>query len=117
MSVEHVLAVVPVNDLEVSRAWYERLFGRPENNRPMETLVEWQATDSGWVQLWHDPERAGQGLLNLAVDDLDQQVAEISGRGLDPGEVQIANKGVRLSAIEDPDRNRITLIGGFRMVY
>lgn len=117
MPIEHVLAVVPVRDLEISRAWYERLFSRPEDNRPMETLVEWRATPNGWVQVWHDHERAGQGLLNLAVDDLDAQVAELSERGLEPGAIQEASEGVRLSAIEDPDGNRVTFIGGFRVVY
>lgn len=44
MSIEHVLAVVPVSDLERADAWYEALFGRPADNRPMPTLVEWQVT-------------------------------------------------------------------------
>jgi glyoxylase I family protein len=38
-------------------------------------------------------------------------------RGLDPGEIVEANKGVRLSAITDPDGNTIRFIGGFRVEY
>jgi hypothetical protein len=47
MAIDHVLAVVPVADFEAAHAWYERLFGRPADNLPMEgLLVEWRVTDS-----------------------------------------------------------------------
>ena len=70
MSIEHVLAVVPVSDLQASSRWYEALFGRPADNNPMPTLAEWQVVPGGWVQVFTDAERAGSGLLNFAVDDL-----------------------------------------------
>jgi glyoxylase I family protein len=118
MSVDHVLAVVPVAEFETAHAWYERFFGRPADNLPMEGhLVEWRVTDGGWVQVTLDSERAGSALLNFAVDDLDQHIADISGRGLVPGTVETVNKGVQLSAICDPDGNRITFIGNFRIKY
>jgi glyoxylase I family protein len=81
MSIEHVLAVVPVADFEAAHAWYERLFGRPADNLPMEGLAEWRLTDGGWVQVTLDAGRAGSGLLNIAVDDLDQHIAGISQEG------------------------------------
>jgi glyoxylase I family protein len=56
-------------------------------------------------------------LLNFAVDDLDQHVADVSGRGLAPGAIETVNKGVQLSAIRDPDGNTITFIGDFRVRY
>ena len=118
MSIAHVLAVVPVADFEASRAWYERLFDRPADNLPMEgRLAEWRVTGSGWVQVGLDTGRAGSALLNFAVDDLDQHIAGISGRGLQPEAAETVNKGVRLSAITDPDGNRITFIGNFRVRY
>jgi hypothetical protein len=55
-------------------------------------LVEWQVTDSGWVQITHDAERADTGLLNFAVDDLPQPLAELTARGLTPGEIIRANR-------------------------
>jgi predicted enzyme related to lactoylglutathione lyase len=118
MTIEHVLAVVPVTDFDAAHAWYERLFGRPADNLPMEgRLVEWRMTDTGWVQVTFDPDRAGSALLNFAVDDLDHQLADISRRGLAPGAIETVNKGVRLSAIRDPDGNTITFIGNFRIDY
>jgi len=117
MPIDHVLAVVPVADIDASAAWYATLLGRPPDNRPMETLVEWRVTETGWIQVFHDTGRAGTALVNFAVDDLDTHCAALSSRGLAPGGIETANKGVRLSAITDPDGNRITFIGGFRTTY
>ena len=118
MSIDHVLAVVPVTDFEAAHAWYERLFGRPADNLPMEDqLVEWRVTDRGWVQVTRDADRAGSALLNFAVDDIDQHVADVSERGLVAGAIETVNKGVQLSAIRDPDGNTITFIGSFRVQY
>jgi len=117
MSINHVLAVVPVSDMNTARPWYERLFGRPADNQPMVTLDEWRITDSGWVQVCLDPERAGSTLLNFAVDDLGPHAAELEARGLSFDTTETVNKGVQLSAIVDPDGNRITFIGNFRTTY
>lgn len=117
MPIQHVLAVVPVSELERADAWYEALFGRPADNRPMPSLVEWQVTGGGWVQVTVDTDRAGSGLLNLAVDDLAATRDGLATRGVDTAEIQHVNKGVQLSATTDPDGNAITLIGNFRMKY
>ncbi|WP_104130500.1 VOC family protein [Cryobacterium sp. N21] len=118
MTINHLLAVVPVADFEAAHRWYERLLGRRADNAPMAgLLVEWRMTDNGWLQLTHDETRAGTGLLNFAVDDLPAHLAELHGRGLEPGEIVQANKGVQLSTIVDPEGNTITFIGHFREVY
>jgi glyoxylase I family protein len=118
MAIEHVLAVVPVADFDAAHAWYERLFGRPADNLPMEgLLVEWRVTETAWVQVTLDADRAGTGLLNFAVDDLDDHIAGLSQRGLALGAIEGVNKGVRLSSIRDPDGNTITFIGNFRINY
>jgi predicted enzyme related to lactoylglutathione lyase len=112
-----VLAVVPVSDIDAANTWYEKLFGRPADNNPMPVLVEWQVVPGGWVQVFIDEERAGSGLVNFAVDDLEAHIAQAGERGLEPGAIEDANKGVRLSTIVDPDGNTIRLIGGFRVDY
>jgi catechol 2,3-dioxygenase-like lactoylglutathione lyase family enzyme len=118
MSIDHVLAVVPVADFEAAHAWYTRLFGRPADNLPMEgRLVEWRLTETGWVQVTYDAKRAGSALLNFAVNDLERHITDISRRGLIPGEIETVNKGVQLCAIRDPDGNTITFIGNFRINY
>ena len=117
MPISHVLAVVPVTDIEASRRWYTALFDRPEDNNPMPSLVEWQGLPGAWGQVFADESAAGQAYLNFAVDDLDQHVDDLRRRGLHPGEISAADKGVRLSRISDPDGNTVGLIGGFRVVY
>jgi len=117
MSIEHVLAVVPVTDVERSQRWYETLFGRAPDNNPMPNLVEWQVVPGGWVQVFEDDQLAGSTVVNFAVQDLDSHLAQLKHRGLEPGEVVDANKGVRLSTLADPDGNKVWLIGGFRVNY
>lgn len=117
MSFEHVLAVVPVSDIEVSSAWYAKLFGRPADNNPMPPLVEWQVVPGGWVQVFVDEQRAGSGLVNVAVDDLAAHVEGARAAGLSPGDVEDVNKGVQLSTLTDPDGNLVRMIGGFRVEY
>ncbi|WP_017541893.1 VOC family protein [Nocardiopsis halophila] len=114
MAIEHVLAVAPVSDFDTAAAWYGRLFGRAPDNRPMPGLADWRITGGGRLQVWRDPARAGTALLNFAVDDLPAHLEALADRGLAPGEVQEADKGVRLSSLTDPDGNRLTFIGGFR---
>jgi len=117
MPIEHVLAVVPVADLPASRRWYERLLGRVPDNSPMASLDEWRVTDTGWLQVSADTDRAGSAVINFAVDDLAMHLEGLRSRDLAPGPIQEVNKGVQLSAITDPDGNTITFIGNFRVHY
>jgi catechol 2,3-dioxygenase-like lactoylglutathione lyase family enzyme len=115
--IDHVLAVAPVSDLARACRFYEQLFGRAPDNRPMTTLAEWRITETAWLQVFCNPDQAGSAFVNFAVGDLATWLVEIESRGLDPGEVRDANKGVQLSAIADPDGNMITFIGNFRIEY
>jgi glyoxylase I family protein len=115
--VDHVLAVVAVSDIAASRAWYSSLFGREPDNTPMSNLVEWQVTEGGWVQVTEDSRRAGHGMLNLAVSDIEEGARELREMGIDAAEIINANKGVRLCPITDPDNNKIQLVGNFRVKY
>ncbi|KUI27789.1 glyoxalase [Mycobacterium sp. IS-1496] len=117
MTIDHLLAVVPVSDIDESRRWYTSLFGRAADNDPMPTLMEWQVRPGSWVQVFADPDRAGSGLLNFAVDDLEAHLAEVGARGIEAEPIADAAKGVRLATLTDPDGNVLRLIGGFRVEY
>ena len=117
MTVQRVLAVVAVSDLDEATDWYERLTGSPPTNRPMPTLAEWQITADGWLQVTADKHRAGSSMANFTVDDLASHIEQLAGRGLAPGTVVEADKGVQLCSLTDPDGNAITFIGGFRPQY
>jgi glyoxylase I family protein len=117
MSIDQVLAVIPVSDIDAAQGWYEQLLGRPADNNPMVTLAEWRITDSGWLQVFLDPERAGSTFLNFAVHDLDAHLSELRARGLPSGTIEAGGKSERLSSIIDPDGNRITFIGNFHNAF
>jgi glyoxylase I family protein len=117
VGIEHVLAVIPVRDITTAATWYARLFGKEPTNRPMPNLAEWRLTDTGWVQVFVDDQRAGRSFFNLAVDNLEDHLKELRSRGLAAGAVQEATKGVRIATIEDPDGNTLNFIGGFRVDY
>lgn len=110
MSVAKVLAVVPVADFDAAVAWYERFLGRPADARPMPGLADWHITDSAWVQVFRDPDRAGSTLLNFAVYDLSTHVAELATRGITAGEVTTTDKNAKLAPVTDPEGNTIALI-------
>ena len=115
--VDYLLAVVAVSNIQAGKSWYTKLFGRGPDNNPMPSLIEWQVTNDAWVQVTEDPLRAGNGMLNLAVSDLEEGARELREMGIDAGEIINANKGVRLCPITDPDSNKIQLVGNFRVKY
>ncbi len=80
-------------------------------------LAAWRVTDTGWLQVFHDPDQAGTSMVNLAVADLDLRRADLHARGIDTGEIVAANQGVRPCSVNDPDNNTITFIGSFREQY
>jgi predicted enzyme related to lactoylglutathione lyase len=102
------MAVVTVANFGAGLEWYQRFFGRDADQRPMDGLAEWRITDTGVVQLVHDPERAGRALLTLGVTDLDETTTRLAGLGIATGEVV---EGVisRIASITDPEGNTITL--------
>ena len=116
MDITTVLAVAPVTDLEVATRWYEKLLGRPADQRPMDTLADWRLTPTGWLQVFVDPARAGSTAVNLAVDSVDAADSELRARGLTPEEPIGADGGVRLLPVVDPDGNTVTLIESLRGV-
>jgi ketosteroid isomerase-like protein/predicted enzyme related to lactoylglutathione lyase len=107
MRVREIIGVVSVSDLERAGQWYERLFGRPADARPMGGLAEWHVDEAGGIQLLCDPDRAGGSQLTLLVDDLDAERARLEARGLTLGAV-LAGEVARYAQITDPEGNQVT---------
>ena len=101
-----LFAGVPVTDIAVGRAWYERLFGRPPDLVPHESEVAWQLAEAGWIYVVEDPARAGKSLLTLIVEDLDAELASVAERGLAPD--GRAEGPPRKAEFIDPDGNKLT---------
>ena len=74
---------------------------------PNDDEVVWQLAESGWIYVVVDPDRAGNGLLTLLVDDLEAHVAALADRGIVTGPIETIPGVVRTAVIADPDGNRI----------
>lgn len=105
MSISDALASVVVQDLQSTLQWYEKLIGRPADSRPMSEVAEWKF-EGGWLQVYQNRDRAGTGSVTLAVNDLDEQIADLRKSGIDPGAPMKSPK-VNVVMIKDPDGNRI----------
>lgn len=111
MTFKAVLAVIPVHDLEAAAQWYESFFGRPADQRPMDTLAEWHVSEFGVIQVFQDPDRAGRTLVNFTVDDLDTALSTLAGAGITASDPQIVSNGQqRLAVTTDADGNNLGLI-------
>ena len=112
LEVENVLAVMNVADLEQVAPWYERLFGRPPDRRPMETVVEWQLGVTGGLQVVLDAERAGKSSLTLGVGDIDDALRDIAARGLHGTAETVGEQNgvpLRIAILQDPAGNMVVL--------
>jgi predicted enzyme related to lactoylglutathione lyase len=108
VAINYLFAGVPVADFGSALPWYERLFGRPPELIPNDEEAAWQLAGDGWVYVVADPDRAGNGLLTLIVDDLDAELAGLARRGLSTGPIDTIPGAVRKATIVDPDGNRVT---------
>jgi predicted enzyme related to lactoylglutathione lyase len=107
MRVVNVLPTMQVADFEVAVTWYETLFGRPPDRRPMDGLVEWHLTDTGGIQVYQTREGAGATSVVIAVDDVDGLVAELTDRGLSLEAATVPSGQFRLAPVHDPGGNTI----------
>ena len=81
--------------------------GRPPDLVPNDNEGAWQIVGAGWIYVVGDAERAGNGLLTLLVDDLDELIAELARRGIEAGEIDTIPGAVRRIRIEDPEGNSV----------
>ena len=107
MVVTYSFAGLPVADFAAAYAWYVSLLGRHADMFPHDNEAVWRLTSGGAVYVVHDRERAGNGLLTLAIDDLDAYSDRLRKDGFAPTEEPEGNAPRRLT-ITDDDGNRIT---------
>ncbi len=107
MPVSAVFAGIHVADLPAAIAWYERVAGRPPDLIPNDDEAAWQCTESGWIYLVRDAGRAGTAAVTLLVDDLDERLDALAGRGIAAGEIETLANGVRKLVLTDPEGSTI----------
>jgi predicted enzyme related to lactoylglutathione lyase len=110
MTMEALFASVPVADLRIARTWYQSLFGREADIVPNASEVMWRVTEEDWLYIIEDPDRAGQTVVTIAVDDLDRLVSELASRGISSGPIEPVGDAGRKAQTPDLDGNMISWI-------
>lgn len=106
MPIRNALASVAVKDLAAAVRWYERLFQRAPDTRPMPGLAEWKFEEGGWLQVYLGPERAGGCSVTLVSGSLDEQITALKKMGVDPGRPMVSET-TKAVMVKDPDGNSI----------
>lgn len=106
MSFKNVLASMAVKDLRKATQWYERVLGRAPDATPMKEIAEWKFDGGGGLQIYHLPERAGEGSCTLVISNLKQHIAQLDALGIDTHQ-QTKDAKIDTVMITDPDGNHL----------
>lgn len=106
-----LFAGIPVTDYAAALPWYERFFGGPPSFLPNDTEAVWEIAEHRYLYIVQQPERAGNALVLSFVDDLDDRVAKIAERGIDPAKSETYDNGVTKVIYQDAEGNEISFGG------
>lgn len=103
-----VLAALPSSNMSRTGAFFERLIGRPVDERPMPVLAQW-SWGSSTLQIVDDAQRAGGGLATIIVPDMRAALDGARARGvsIDSSDGTVV---ASVAVIEDPDGNQLTIV-------
>ncbi|HEU5121421.1 MAG TPA: VOC family protein [Candidatus Saccharimonadales bacterium] len=104
-----LFAGIPVKDIKISIAWYEKLLGCPPSFYPNEVEAVWMMSDTQWLYLIEAPERAGGSIQTIIGKDLEATLDQIAERGIKYEKEETPAEGVRKVMFYDPDGNEIGL--------
>jgi len=108
MHLQKIYTALLTADLPAAESWYTRLLGRGPDNRPMDTLVQWELFDQGGLALSSDDGIAGRGVMFLYVADIAAERCRLQGVGIVLGD-DIEGDYSALAQVRDPDGNLLTL--------
>jgi predicted enzyme related to lactoylglutathione lyase len=105
-----LFAAIPVSRFHRAVEWYSQFFGRAADIVVHDHEVMWRVTVSGWLYVLEDSDRAGHGLVTIAVPDLDAALRELAARGIDAGPIEEVGDAAHKAKVIDPDGNEVALI-------
>jgi catechol 2,3-dioxygenase-like lactoylglutathione lyase family enzyme len=108
MNVQKIYTALLTADLAAAERWYTKLLGRGPDNRPMDSLVQWELFDHVGLALSSDDEIAGRGVVFVYVDDVEAERGRLKGLGIVLGD-DIKGDYSTLAQVRDPDGNLLTL--------
>ena len=107
-----LFAGIPVTEYAVALPWYEQFFGAQPSFLPNDTEAVWEVAEHRYIYIVQEPERAGNALVLSFVDDLDDRVATIARRGIEPARRERYDSGAVKVIDRDADGNEISFGGG-----
>ena len=105
-AITHLIAGVPVSDLDAGIDWYTRLLGRPPDVRVGDEVL-WDIDEHATLFIEPSPARAGAGRITLAVAGLDALLARLAAQRIEHEPIETYSNGVRHVNVPDPDGNAI----------
>jgi hypothetical protein len=107
-----LFAGIPVTDYAAALPWYERFFGGRPSFLPNDIEAVWEVAEHRYIYIVQQPDRAGNALVLSFVDNLDDRVADIALRGIEPAKRETYSGGATKVTYRDADGNEISLGGG-----
>lgn len=102
-----LFAGVAVGDYQRAVTWYRALLGAEPAFVPNAVEAVWEVAEHRYLYIKELPESSGHALHTLFVDNLDERIAEIAARGIEPACTETYDNGVRKVIYRDPDGNEI----------
>ena len=106
-----LFAGIPVTDYAAALPWYEQFFGARPSFLPNDTEAVWEVAEHRYIYIVQEPERAGNALVLSFVDDLDDRVAKIARRGIEPANRETYDSGATKVIYRDAEGNEISFGG------
>jgi predicted enzyme related to lactoylglutathione lyase len=110
MDVDVFFVGIAVREFDTARAWYEQFFDRTADVVAHDTEVMWQVTERGWLYVLRDDAHAGNGIVSLAVPDIEAAASALGARGITVGPIAPEGDAGRKAVIVDPEGNTIALL-------
>ena len=105
-AITHLIAGVPVSDLDAGIDWYTRFFGRPADTRAGDEVL-WDIDEHATLFIEPDAERAGSGRVTLVAAGLEALLERLAAQGIEHEPIETYSNGVRHAKVPDPDGNAI----------
>jgi catechol 2,3-dioxygenase-like lactoylglutathione lyase family enzyme len=107
-AITHLIAGVPVSDLDAGIDWYTRLFGRPPDMRVGDEIL-WDIDEHATLFIEPNSARAGAGRITLVVARLEALLERLAAQRIAHEPIETYSNGVRHVNVPDPDGNAIAV--------
>jgi predicted enzyme related to lactoylglutathione lyase len=105
----NVVPSLQVESFDDTVHWYERLFARPPDRRPMDGCVEWQLASTGGIQIFRNPDSPAPATVILGLEDVSAEVDALRERGIATDPYDVPSGQFRLAQLRDPAGNTVIL--------